>query len=173
MSNRIEEIEAKGKGSAKAMGARLHGLSGVFARLSGQHGEASSLLRQLADSQDADKRDGLWAKIRVELLSHERAEIRELYPLLRQYPTTRELAERHDAEAGEIERAIEKLDAADTAGSAWNRALEELSSLVQRHAEAEEKRVFPKAQEVLGRGVAKQLDDRYAAAQQAVKAELE
>jgi len=101
MPNRMEEMASKAMGKAKEGKAAASGLTGVFRTLAKQHGEVSALLKRAKSSDDPEKRAELWQEIRVELLSHERGEMREVYPVLRKYPEIRPLAEHHDREAVE------------------------------------------------------------------------
>ena len=78
MPNRMDHAIAKTKGTVKAVKARFEGLTGVFATLAKQHGEAGSLLHAVV--ADRSKREELWPQIRTALLSHERAEMRVIYP---------------------------------------------------------------------------------------------
>ena len=113
MPNRMEEMASKAMGKAKEGKAAATGLTGVFRTLAEQHGEVSALLKRAKSSDDPARRTELWQKIRVELLSHERAEMREVYPVLREYAETRTLAEHHDREAKELESMISRLDGTD------------------------------------------------------------
>jgi len=140
----------------------MHGLTGVFRTLAEQHGEVSALMRRVVGH--ADKRMDLWPKIRQELLSHERGELDEVYPALRQFAETRGLADRHQQEAGELSSLIEQINRATPASDEWSRFFEQLVTMVEQHAEEEERDIFPKAQKVLGPDRAKQLEPRFLAA---------
>jgi len=115
-----------------------------------------------------EKKAELWPEIRRELLSHERGEIREVYPVLRQHVQTRALAEHHDQEAAEMERLIEQLDTA-TADD-WRRLFDQLADTVIHHANEEENEIFPKAQEAIGDQAAKELEARFLSAKQQLMA---
>jgi hemerythrin superfamily protein len=147
-------------GVVKGVKATLEGMTGVFKTLMEQHGEASTMLKRA--ERDEGKRNELWPKIRRELLSHERGEMRVVYPELRLHDETRGFAEQHDREAGELEAAIGALD--KTAVGEWDRPLEELIELVDAHVALEENTIFPKAIEVLGKDRARELDDEFLAA---------
>src|SRR5512138_490848 len=97
--NRMDSMLSRGLGTFKAVKARLSGLVGIFKTLSEQHGEVTALLERakLSDERFTE----LWPEIRRELLSHERAEVRELYPVLRLHAQTVALADHHDAEASQ------------------------------------------------------------------------
>ena len=160
MPNRMDSMMSKGAGVMKGVKARLDGLVGVFRTLAEQHAEVSTLLKRLQDKPE--KRSELWPEIRRELLSHERGEIREVYPVLRQHVATRALAEHHDQEAADLERLIERLDMA-TADD-WLPLYDQLVDTVIQHAGEEETAIFPKALEAIGDKQAKELDARFLAA---------
>jgi hemerythrin superfamily protein len=162
MPNRMDSMISKGAGKVKAVKARLDGLIGVFQTLAEQHAEVKVLLRRLQDKPE--KKPELWPDIRRELLSHERGELRAVYPALRQHMQTRALAEHHDQEAAEMETLIEKLDMAQALD--WQALYDQLVDTVIHHAEEEEKEIFPKAREALGDQMCKDLDARFLAAKQ-------
>ena len=157
MPNRLDSMMSKGAGMMKGVKARLDGLVGVFKTLAEQHGEVSAMLKRLQGKPE--KRAELWPDIRRELLSHERAEMREVYPVLRQRVETRALAEHHDQEAAEMERLIERIDTA--AGDAWRTLYDQLVDAVHHHANEEESEIFPKAQQAIGEQGAKDLESRF------------
>jgi hemerythrin-like domain-containing protein len=83
------------------------------------------------------------------------------------------IANEHDQQAGELEDAIDRLDGIDFTQDAWDTQLDVLISLVQRHVDEEEHEYFPEAQKVLGRDVAKGLEERFHQAKRACLASLE
>ena len=163
----MDHAIAKTRGTAKSVKARVEGLTGVFATLAKQHGEAGSLLH--AVSADRSKRDELWPQIRAALLSHERAEMRVLYPELRMHDELRALSNRHDAEASELERMIHDLDEVDIAGDTFGNLFERLADTVVRHATEEEHNIFPLAQRVIGKDRAKELEPKFLATQKSLE----
>jgi hemerythrin superfamily protein len=170
MAQNIDNIIAKGTGAAKSVKARVSGLVGVFQTLAKQHGEVSALLARV--KSDDGKRAELWPKIRKELLSHEKAEMREVYPALREHGETSALADHHDQEADELEKLIKKIDGLGMSAADWQGPFDELVSMVLAHAEEEEKEIFPVAQEALGDDEVKALDDRFLATQKRFKESL-
>ncbi len=160
MPNRMDSMLSKGAGVMKGVKARLEGLTGVFKTLAEQHGEVTAMLKRLQSKPE--KQAELWPEIRRELLSHERGEVREVYPVLRQHVQTRALAEHHDQEAAEMERLIERIDTATAAD--WRPLFDQLVDTVIRHANQEESDIFPKAQEAIGAQAAKDLEPRFLAA---------
>ena len=165
MPNRMDSMISKGAGMMKGVKARLDGLHGVFRTLAEQHGEVSAMLKRLQDKPE--KKNELWPEIRRELLSHERAEMREIYPVLRQHAQTRALAEHHDQEAADLERLIERLDM--QVGD-WNMLFDQLVDAVIHHANEEENEIFPKAQDAIGDRATKDLDARFLATKKQIAA---
>jgi hemerythrin superfamily protein len=156
-------------GTVKAVKAGFNGLRGVFLHLAEEHGEVGSMMKRVSKSSDAQMRREHYPKIREELLSHERAEVSMVYPMLSHYDATRELVVLHNQEARQLEAAIAAVDALDAAIPAWGDAFEHLFALVQQHVEEEEKDFFPKAQEMIGVAEAEALLPRYEAAKKAGK----
>ncbi len=167
MANRIDEVIAKTKGAAKGVKARVEGLTGIFATLSKQHGEAKALLDDIVG--DASKRRELWSKVRVALLTHERAEMRVLYPELRMHDELRALANSHDAEAAELERMIHDLDEQPLSSDTFGNLVERLRDTVVRHAGEEENDIFPVAQRVIGKARAKELAPKFEQTQKSLE----
>ncbi len=163
----IDAAIAKTKGAAKQMKARLDGLTGIFALLTRQHGEAGALMERVV--KDASKREELWPKIRTALLTHERSEMRLLYPELRMHDSLRALANSHDAEASELERMIHDLDEVAIASDTFGKLFERLAETVAHHASEEETDIFPKAQAVLGRDRANALEPKFLATQKSLE----
>lgn len=141
------------------------GLVGIFDTLAAQHAEVSNLFGQLRTKPAS--RAMLWPQIRRALVSHEHGEIRELYPVLRQFPQTRALADHHDEEARNLDALIARLDAEDIRTDAWLALFEQLVTTVLHHAKDEEEaKIFPLAQQVLGEARAIELDAKYLATQE-------
>ena len=171
MANSIDTVVAKGTGAVKGMQPRLGGLTGVFETLAEQHGIASALLERV--QKDPAKRAKLWPTIRRELVSHERAEMSEVYPALRELAETSAMADRHDEEAEELDGLIKRLDGEiDVTSTEWGSQFARLATIVVQHATEEEKDIFPVALEALGDDEARKLDDRFKAAQDRIKETL-
>lgn len=168
MANRMDSIISHGMGEVKGLKARLKGLVGVFRTLAEQHGEVTALISRVRGH--ADKRAELWPEIRRELLSHERGEVRELYPVLRAHVELRELADHHDEEARELEQQISMLDALEISSDAWRTRFDQLAELVIAHAKEEENEIFPAAQHAIGEDRARALERTFLAAKQQIAA---
>ena len=172
MPNPIEEATAKTAGALRAVKSRFRGLSGVFTTLAQQHGEVKNLLERAVRTTDADKQRELWPKIRVELLSHERAELLEVYAALERYPDLAEIVARHRREARDLEVAIDVLDTASFGSTEWTTAMRTLSGLVGEHARVEETEFFPRAAEVLEKSEIQALDRPFQERKATIMAEL-
>ncbi|HTV20056.1 MAG TPA: hemerythrin domain-containing protein [Polyangiaceae bacterium] len=166
MPNPLENVASKAAGKAAALSARAKGLSGVFATLAEQHREAGVLLKRAAGVDDVEKRRDLWSTLRRELLSHERGELNVVYPTLEQHPATRDIAQRHAADAHTLETTINEIDAAGCASPQWKPLLERLVTLVQHHVDEEEHEFFPRAQEAIGKDAASDLEAPFMAARE-------
>ncbi len=172
MANVFENAASKVAGKAAAVEARLNGLTGVFTKLAEQHHAVGVLLTQAEGTTDPAKRRELWVEIRAALLSHEQAELLELYPLLETYETIRDLTPRHADHAGELEALIRQVDIVGTESDTWGFALQRLMAKVKEHVEKEETEFFPRAQAAIGDEVAKQLEKPFLRAQELVKSRL-
>ena len=171
MPNPMDQIVSKGTGLAREAKARMEGLVGVFKTLAQQHGEASALLERAR--ADEGKRADLWPTIRAALKSHEQGELREVFPVLRQYPELAALADQHETEASELSRTINQMSTIGPRSPQFAAHLDRLIGLVQTHVADEEKRIFPRAQEVIGDERARELEPKFlAVAKQVEKAEM-
>jgi hemerythrin-like domain-containing protein len=144
----------------------------VFTKLAEQHREAASLLSRADSTTDVAKRRDLWRELKKQLISHERAELSEIYPLLASYQATRDIVRRHATEAATLESTIMQLDAMNFDTPAWKPTLEKLIALVKRHVAEEESEFFPRAQETLGDDAAKELEETFLRAQQREMTEI-
>lgn len=140
----------------------------MFATLAKQHAEVAALMDRVVD--DPDKRSDLWPTIRTELLSHEKAELRVVYPELMLDAATRGLADRHEQDAKELEMMISELDATAPDASTWMAKFKTLASSVRDHATLEEKEIFPQAQAVIGELRTKALEDELVASKKQLAA---
>jgi hemerythrin superfamily protein len=166
MANPIENVIAKGAGKVAAIEARAKGLKGVFTKLAEQHREAATLLSRAESTTDVEKRRDLWREIKKQLISHERAELSEIYPMLSAYEATRDIVGRHGQEAQVLETTIRQIDAMSFDTPAWKTSIERLITLVKQHVAEEEGEFFPRAQQALGEEAVKQLEEPFMRAKQ-------
>jgi hypothetical protein len=166
MPNPLEKVAAKSAGKVAAVSARAKGLTGVFNKLAEQHKEAATLLKRAEKTDDPAKREDLWTTVRRELLSHERGELRVVYPVLAQNAATRDIAQRHSEEAQTLESTISQIDTAGYESRNWSTSIRQLITLVEQHVEEEESEFFPRAQDAIGKGAADDLEERFMAAKE-------
>lgn len=173
MSNPLEKVVTKTAGKVAGIRARMEGLTGVFNLLAQQHKEAKTMLDRLGTTDNDAKRKELWSEVRRELLSHERAELSEVYPALQARAETQDIVRRHGDEARQLEVAIGKVDALSVDSPNWSIAVAELTRLVEAHAKEEETNFFPRALEVLGDDAAAKLEAPFEAAQARLKNQIQ
>jgi hypothetical protein len=164
MPNRTQEVVSRAAGAMKAVKATVKGFSGIFKQLTREHGEVSALLMRVKMTSDPLVRRELYPTIRSELLSHERGELRAVYPAFLQYKELEGIARAHEQEAGQLERLINELNTIAYDDDAWGHAFMRLVELVMQHTKEEENEYFPKANRVLGEDVANRLKANYEAA---------
>jgi len=172
MPTRMEEMASKGMGVAKEIKATFEGLHGVFKKLMEEHGEVTALLLRVKGSSDVEVRRNLFPKIHAELLSHEKGELADVYPVFRENAELATFADAHDREAGEIERMLDELSALPYADEGWGGKFERLVELVSHHVEEEEGEYFPKAEKILGEEKAEEMLPRFEATKEKVLNEV-
>jgi hemerythrin superfamily protein len=150
MTNPAEELASKAMGAVKMGKATIEGLTGIFKKLAQEHGEVSALLMRVNSSSDPQVRAELFPKIRAELLSHEQGEMTVLYPAYREFPETAAIADKHDREAGQLQKMIEAVSTTEYQDPNWATRFDALVDLVKRHVAEEEEDIFPKGQKALG-----------------------
>lgn len=142
--------------------------TGVFRRLLEQHQQARERLEQLRDTDDPDLRQQMWTALRRQLLSHERAEVLEIYAALEGYDAARDIHEQHTKQANELESIINELAAIAYDSEEWKAKLLDIAALFEEHAREEELEFFPRAQEILGEELTAELEPRYVSAQREI-----
>jgi hypothetical protein len=168
MPNRIEKAASEVMGAVKTAKATFQGLTGVFKQLAREHGEVTALLMRVKTSSDIDVRCQLFPKIREELLSHEKGELAEVYPIFRQHEDLAAYAEMHEKEAGTLERTIQRLSRMPYEDPQWGPVFAELTEAVTRHAKEEEDDFFIAASRTLGKQTTEEMKTRYLAKKKAI-----
>ena len=171
MPNRMDKVASDLMGAAKAARATVEGLSGVFKHLAREHGEVTALLLRAKMTTDPKVRAELFPQIQMELLSHEKGELAEVYPVFRERTELAQFADDHERAAGQLEAHLNAVAELPYDDASWKDRMAALVDLVSRHAKEEETRYFPAAERALGRSAAEQMLTRYEAAKaQAAKA---
>lgn len=172
MPNPANDAASKTLAAVKSGKAAVMGLSGVFDRLAREHGEATALIRRMSSAELGARRD-LYLELRTELLSHERAELSEIYPALAGHEATRDMVAAHARDVRTLESLFAELDRLDFAEPAWRPTFERLLDCVERHIAEEENKYFPAAQNALGAEGAEALDSRFSQAKDSERARIE
>lgn len=160
----IETIASEVIGAIKAAKGKALGLTGVFAHLAREHGKVTGLLLRLKASSDPALRSELFAKIRTELLSHEKGELAEVFSVFADHAELAAFAKEHRRDAEKLETLIGELSKTDPTEEVWPRRLANLIDNVNRHTVEEENDFFPKASRVLGSKKTEQMLHRFEAA---------
>ena len=155
----MDAVISKTRAVARGVKAALDGYVGVWRTLVEDHARVASLIE--AVQRDPTKRAGLWPRIRAELLAHERAELRDVYPVLRNYDATKHWAEQHEIEARELEERIDRLDATPVEEDVWGELFDELARTISVHVREEETEIFPLASSAIGPTRSKSIGDSY------------
>jgi hemerythrin superfamily protein len=160
----IEAIASEAMGAMKATKAKVAGLTGVFAHLAREHGKVTGLLLRLKASSDPELRSELFPKIRKELLSHEKGELAEVFPVLAEHSELAPFVEEHRRDADKLEARIDELSKTGYTEARWSKRLADLIENVSKHALEEENDFFPEASRVLGDKKTEQMLERFEAA---------
>lgn len=169
----MADVTAHAKGMAKQAATLLKGQTGIYATLAKEHGEVSSLLKQAVQSESPAKREPILAKIRVELLSHARAEEKTLYNALGTLDATRDKAAHSKIEHDEIEALLQQVAISAPGTREETAALEKLRQHVEHHAQEEEQQLFVQAHDLLPKEVESRLDQEFKREKEAEKRRLE
>lgn len=146
-------------------------LAGVFETLANQHRQVLELLRDAGAAQPAQRAER-WAEARRRLLSHERAESTVVYEAIKGMRAAAVMLDAHESQAGELESAIRELDATDPSADNWIEQLRDVMAMLDDHVRDEEQDFFPRAQQLLGENVARELEEPFTAAQRDALHEL-
>jgi len=163
MPHRTEKIASEVMGLAKAVKAKGEGVHGVFEHLMREHGEVTALLLRVKASSDPKVRAEFFPLIRQELLSHEKGELTDVYPIFEKHADLSEFAEEHEEDATELEERIDLVTETPYDDERWAARFAELVDLVSTHVEIEENTYFPAASKVIDRAQSKEMQRRFEA----------
>jgi hypothetical protein len=166
--SKVQEILSKLAGKAKQARAALSGDAGVLNTLEGEHAEVAMLMRACLeeghddhDPEALECRRELYRTIRLQLLSHAKAEELEVYGVLELRPATRERATHNQIEHREIEHLIRRLDHMAESDLGWMPTFASLQMKVEAHVKDEEELLFEEAKQVLDKQELREIDERY------------
>jgi hypothetical protein len=118
------------------------------------HVEAKHTFEQI-ERADISERVGLWAKLRPELVLHEKIEERFVYdPAVNDVgdreTSLRDWHHRHHEEMGRAEQMIDRIGDMDTHDTQWLTMVTQLRDTLLRHIEEEEQQMWPLIERVWG-----------------------
>lgn len=169
----MAEATAMAKGAARQVATVLKGRTGIYSTLAKEHGEISSLLEQALKTDRPEKREPLLTKIRIELVSHARAETRTFYEALGKLDETRDMAAHSKIEHEKIEDLLQEVAVSEAGSDQESAALWSLLEFVEHHAGEEEDVLFARANAALPRDIEAQLNEDFKREKQAEKRRLE
>jgi hypothetical protein len=160
-----DEIIGKAAGAAKQAVSILTGDRGILNTLQKEHGEVAALLKRIKTTDtDADglrDRGELFHKIRIELMSHDEAEVASFYEALDPHPEAREIMHSSRREHHELRELLTTLSAMHVDDVAFLPTIERLEQTVMHHVNEEEHDVFDLAKELLSTDELKAIDERF------------
>lgn len=157
MANAFEEIAALAVQEWNAKPVRKPHLTGVFRQLAAEHAEVTQLLARVKGADGPLERQSEWRLLRVALLSHERAELQEIYPAFAHYPCLDIMVREHADQAHVLHRLVAELSSvpADVPpmpmdSSAWKTAFDRVEKEFSQHVAIEEGLYFPRGDHAMG-----------------------
>lgn len=168
----MSEFTAPARGAATHAATMLKGHTGIYATLAREHAEVLSLLEQAIEAKSGKLREQLLETIRVELLSHARAEERTLYVALSGYEHMDDMMNQHLAEHRVIEQLLRDACLAATFNAQID-AMTRLRKTIEHHVADEENEVFLEAMDVLPSGHDLVLNNRFRGQKEAEARDLE
>ena len=118
------------------------------------HVAAKSAFKKIEDASP-DERGGMWAKLRMELILHEKIEEQFVYD-----PMTKDLKARggplatwdstHEAQVKEATQIIDQIGDMEPQSEAWIIKVRDLKAALEDHISQEENQIWPKIREEWG-----------------------
>lgn len=168
----MSEFTAQARGALKQVTTLLKGQTGIYATLAKEHEEVTSLIEQAISTKSSEERQRLLEKIRVELLSHTRAEEKTLYDALSEFEETETQTDESMSDHEQIEEMLrEALSAPDM--KSQTEAIEVLREAIEYHIQEEENDLFLRAVEVLPTDHESHLDKQFKLLKQEERRRLE
>ena len=127
-------------------------MTNVFQILKQDHKALKAILKEMLDTtaHASQKRNDLLTKLKAELILHEQKEEKWLYPVLKEKPETKNLILEAYQEHRLADDLLAKIEAIDVKDESWQAAVKVLQeSLLHHMDEEEEKKLFPKSENML------------------------
>lgn len=137
-----EDLRSKLKGVVEEVAHRFKGETGILVTLAKEHAELRALIDEVKRSEDANHRQELLQMIRIELLTHDRAEERTLHADLAALGLQAEI-DRQSLEHRQIEKLLTELVEGMVIDP--DASLDELEEALDAHVGREEGELFAAA----------------------------
>jgi hemerythrin superfamily protein len=116
----------------------------IFEDLKADHDQHREMLARLAD-RDAEGREDLFEKLRIEITAHAAAEEESLYATMLADPELRDEARRSVSEHKEIDDFFGDLAEMTFASDEWEETFAKMRHRYEHHIDEEEEEMFPAA----------------------------
>ncbi len=121
--------------------------------------------KMLADGEETTERaektrSEVFAKIKEEMLIHERIEEEIFYPALKQHPKAKEIVLEGFEEHHVVDEIMGELEATDVTDEQWGAKFKVMKENIEHHIEEEEGEMFDKARQVFSDDELEQLGTR-------------
>jgi hemerythrin superfamily protein len=137
----------------------------AFKLLKDDHDRVKSMMEEMdATTERAVKtRTEMLAKLKQELTVHETIEEEILYPTLKEFDKTHEIALEGFEEHHVVDEIMSELEATSVEDETWAAKFTVMKENLEHHIEEEEGEMFPKARQVLDDDQIEQMGDRMSA----------
>lgn len=162
---KTDEILGHVAGAAKQVTSMLSGDRGILNTLQKEHGMVAAMFKRIKttdhDVDGLNNRAELFHRIRIELMSHDEAEVATFYDALERRPEAREIMHHSRQEHHELRELLTTLSAMRVDDPAFLPTIERLEERVMHHVHEEEHEVFDLAKELLSTDDLKAIDERF------------
>ena len=136
----------------------------ALAMLKEDHDRVKKMLAEGDETTErAEKtRTELFARLKSDLLIHERMEEEVLYPALKQHPNAKELALEAFEEHHVVDMIMAELEATPVTDEQWGAKFTVAKENLEHHIEEEETEMFPKVRKAFSRDELEQMGARMA-----------
>jgi hypothetical protein len=147
----------------------------VFELLKKDHQKVSAIFEQIEQTTEraVKTREELFARLKTELDIHAELEEMILYPALKEFEESREIALEGIEEHRVVKTLLAELEAMAVSSEQWTAKLTVLKENVEHHVEEEEGEMFKKAREVLSREQIEDITARLEAEKKTMKASIQ
>ncbi|MBE0428738.1 MAG: hemerythrin domain-containing protein [Thermoleophilia bacterium] len=132
----------------------------IFKQLKKDHDEVKEMFEKLTQTRQPSSRKKIMDKINKELTSHIKLEEKHLYAHMQKHDELKDMALKGHEEHEIVKKLLREISRTDDSGK-WMAKFHVMEELVQMHIKEEEKQIFKKASQVLGRSMSQELGEKY------------